>query len=477
MSQTTVMDFVTVDELPARTRLGVLLNRGLFGSLALLLVLAAIPYGTSHPWWKALFICLILAATIVALIEVLLSGYSGVKGRTVLIPFAAMAALALLQTLPLPGSNSDPALSVGIWKTISADPYQTRFVAMQLLTLALALALLYRYGSSERRIRVLIHVIIGVAVLSAIFGILRQSVQSEPGFLLPILRPGAGYGQFINRNHFGFMMEMAFGLGLGLIIGGGIKKKHATAYVAMLLPIWTALVLANSRGAILAMITQLVMAGLLIRTVKRDSYNYDSPFYRATHSVGLRLSLLLVLVFGAAFGAIWVGGDRLLSSFETISGELSSETSIAQEGVTRNEIWRATLRMFSAHPILGVGLGGYWIAITAHHEASGTMTPQEAHNEYLELLASGGVVGFAIGVWFVIAVLQLARKSLNTLTAENRFRRAAWFGAVLGISGAAFHSLFDFGLHMMANALIFAVLLMIATATTPSPNQVPVTRS
>jgi O-antigen ligase len=127
--------------------------------------------------------------------------------------------------------------------------------------------------------------------------------------------------------------------------------------------------------------------------------------------------------------------------------------------------------MFWEHPVLGVGLGGYWIGITAHHEASGTMTPQEAHNEYLELLASGGIVGFAIGVWFAIAVFQLSRTNLNRLSTENRFRRAAWFGAVLGITGVAFHSLFDFGLHVMSNALILAVLLMIATARIPDANK------
>lgn len=464
MAQTTVVDFVRVDELPARPRLAVLLNRGLFGSLVVLLCLAAIPYGTSHPWWKALVICLILATTIVAVIESLLAGSIRVEGKAVLLPMAAMAGLAFLQTLTLPGNDADPALATTIWKTISADPYQTRFVALQLLSLALAFGLLYRYGTSERRIRVLVHVIIGLSVASAIFGILRQTIQTEPGFVLPFLKPGAGYGQFTNRNHFAFMMEMAFGLGLGLIAGGGINRKHAMAYVAMLLPIWTALVLANSRGAILAMIAQLAVAGLLITTVRKDSEDTDSLFIRATRSAALRFALLLVLITGGVFGAIWVGGDRLMSSFETVSGELNPSRSTGQDGVTRNEIWRATLRMFSAHPIVGVGLGGYGIAITAHHEASGKMTPQEAHNDYLELLASGGIVGFAIGVWFVLVVLRSARTSLNGMSTESRFRRAAWFGAVLGISGVAFHSMFDFGLHMMANALIFVVLLMIATA-------------
>jgi O-antigen ligase len=116
--------------------------------------------------------------------------------------------------------------------------------------------------------------------------------------------------------------------------------------------------------------------------------------------------------------------------------------------------------MFAAHPILGVGLGGYWIGITAHHDASGLMTPQEAHNDYLELLSSGGLVGFAIGVWFVVAVVRRVRKSLSV---ANGFDRAAIFGALIGIAGVAAHSLVDFGLHIMVNAIVFITLIMIAT--------------
>src|SRR4030095_12735314 len=116
--------------------------------------------------------------------------------------------------------------------------------------------------------------------------------------------------------------------------------------------------------------------------------------------------------------------------------------------------------MFAAQPILGVGLGGYWIAITAYHDASGALTPQEAHNDYLELLSSGGVVGFAIGVWFAIVVFRMIRRNLST---RNGFGRAVCIGAVLGIVGIAVHSLVDFGLHLMINALLFLALVLMAT--------------
>ena len=72
----------------------------------------------------------------------------------------------------------------------------------------------------------MIHVIVGVAVATAIFGILRQTIQHNVGFGLPLIKPDQGYGQFINKNHFAFLMEMAFGLALGMIVGGGVKREQ-----------------------------------------------------------------------------------------------------------------------------------------------------------------------------------------------------------------------------------------------------------
>ncbi|HEY0761307.1 MAG TPA: O-antigen ligase family protein [Pyrinomonadaceae bacterium] len=419
-----------------------------------LIVLAPIPYGTVEPWWKAAFVCTVFAICILALLETLRNPIKRVEGTSILLPMLALSLLAFLQTLSL-GSHTEANLAV--WNTISADPHQTRFFALQMLALTTFLALLYRYASTERRVRVLVYTVLAIAVASAVFGILRQSTQQQTGFLLPLLKQNQGYGQFINKNHFAFLMEMAFGLGLGIVLGGGVARERLMIYVAMLLPIWTGLVLANSRGGILAMLSQIVVAVLLLLSSPGLSSDYELP--RIVQSSVLRTLLLVVLVVGVLFGTLWMGGDRLATNFEAATNEITSSTT--REGASRNEIWRATLKMFAAHPIVGVGLGGYWIGITAYHDASGLMTPQEAHNDYLELLSSAGLIGLALGVWFVVAVV---RKTRENLLGDTGFMRAVRLGAVLGITGVAAHSLVEFGLHIMTNAIVFVVLIMLATS-------------
>jgi O-antigen ligase len=293
-------------------------------------------------------------------------------------------------------------------------------------------------------------------VASAVFGILRQTAQHQTGFMLPLLKQNQGYGQFVNKNHFAYLMEMAFGLGLGIILAGGVKRDRVMIYVALLLPIWTGLVLANSRGGILAMLTQIVVAALLLLSFSSRS----SQTSRVARSVALKAMLIVILVGGVLFGTFWVGGDRLASNFEGARSEFNPDTS--RDGVSRNEIWRASFKMFAAHPILGVGLGGYWIGITRYHDASGLMTPQEAHNDYLELLSSGGLIGFAIGVWFAVIAIRMVRTNLST---DRGFKRAVRLGAVLGVTGVAAHTLVDFGLHIIINALIFVTLIMMSTTS------------
>jgi len=464
MDETVVAGHFIEVEPSSAARIAGLLSKLIFVALLALIVLAALPYGTAQPWWKALFVCGVFSISILALIENALNTRPRVKGMSLVLPLICLSLFSYLQTLPLWRVKAVAGLTTApTWTAISADPFQTQFFALQVLALAAVLAMLYRYAATEFRIKWLVYVTLSVAAASAIFGLLRQTTQQGPGFILPFLEAGQGYGQFINKNHFAYLMEMAFGLGLGIAMVGGIKRDRVPLYVALLLPIWTALVLSNSRGGVLAMLTQVLLAALLL--VKPSSSTRLNETSRLQTPQFLKIGLVVALVVGLVVGTIWVGGDPLVKSFESVSNELNPETQTAYSGASRNEIWRATLKMFAGHPVLGVGLGGYWVGITAYHDASGLVTPQEAHNDYLELLSSGGLVGFSIGLWFAISAFRKIKIALKT---RRGFLRAAAVGALMGIAGVAVHSMFDFGLHILVNALVLMVLLMISTAEIPS---------
>ncbi|MGH9938037.1 MAG: O-antigen ligase family protein, partial [Blastocatellia bacterium] len=443
-----------------RQGLARLLDRLIFASLLALFALFAIPYGVVEPWWESIFECAVFALTALWIIEGLLSGTWRVSGYRLLAPLLALIILAFLQSQ----------------SSVSADPYETRRFAFKLLALTLTGVLLRSHIFSRRRLGALVHMMILVGVASAVFGIVRQTAQHDAaqatnaeGFLLHYLRPGEGYAQFINRNHFAFLMEMALGLALGLVAGAGARRDRALIYVAAMIPLLTGLALSNSRGGVGSLLGQAILAALMfgyLRRARRSEESGDwaptlsARFERLVRAPIARFSLAVCLVLALAIGVIWMGGDPLVNRLEALPADMRAARADERASQSRLEIWRATWGLITAHPIAGIGLGAYAAAISSSHDGSGELVPQEAHNDYLELLASGGVIGGLLGLWFVLALIKSAREQLRL---TDPFRRAACLGAILGLFGVAIHSLVDFGLHITINALVCAALVVIAT--------------
>lgn len=448
-----------VDPRPAqsgwRRGASLLLSRVVFASLLALIPLTAVPYGAVEPWWVAVFELAVFGLAALWAVEGALSGRWFARECLLLLPLLALLVYALAQTLPLWGGQA-----------ISYDPYGTRLVALKLLALLVPAALFCRYTTSERRLRAAVYAVVGVALASALFGIVRQAAQrGEHGFLLPHLLPNLGYAQFINKNHFAYLAEMALGLVAGLVVAGGIPRRWALAHIALAFPVWAALVLSNSRGGIFAMLCQFIFLAATFGTRTRarghaqPAGEGDSRFRRLVSSRVAGLGLTALLLLAMTVGVVWVGGDPLAERIGAVGDEFAAGRGDA-ERTGRAEIWKATWEMIKAHPLAGVGFGGYWVAVSGYHDASGRSVPQEAHSDYLELLASGGVIGCALVLIFIALFISRARQRLRRGTP---FARAAALGALTGILGVAVHSLFDFGLHVTANAYVFVTLVAIAT--------------
>src|SRR5688572_2260100 len=83
-----------------------LFSRMIFGALLCVVVFTHVPYGTVEPWWKAVFICVVLA---LLLIEIAGKGVTRIDPRSPVVPLLALTIFAFFQT------------------QISADALQTKF--------------------------------------------------------------------------------------------------------------------------------------------------------------------------------------------------------------------------------------------------------------------------------------------------------------------------------------------------------------
>lgn len=425
----------------------------IFYGLVALLLLAPIPYGSVEPWAQAALACTVFVLAFLWCVHAAFSG-SWLSGELRLfLPLFATIVFAVLQSLSW--SRTDVA-GVRVDNVLSADPYESWIFALRLLALTFAGLLAVRFTNSPRRLAILANTIILSASLSAIFGIVRLTTQHRDGFLLASLRPADGFAQFINKNHFAFLAEPAIGLLVAMILLRRGVGQRKLLYLSVLILLWAALVMSRSRGGLLAGSVQMFAGALFFIYLKWRTRGM-APLPR-TRALGLAAATIVAIVITVAGTTLWLGGDQLSTGVETAASEMSAKGDDHHEAARRRDIWRATLLMARAHPIAGAGLGAYWAEIPVYHDASGVLTPQQAHSDYLELLASGGLIGVGLLAWFLVALLRRVQIALQIFTGAHR---ALAIGAVVGIVGVAVHSLVDFGLHMPANALMFVMLLAI----------------
>src|SRR5215472_2191426 len=167
----------------------------------------------------------------------------------------------------------------------------------------------------------------------------------------------------------------------------------------------------------------------------------------------VRAGLGLLLVVAVLGGSVLFGGEEALSRFV---GTINSDDPLTG----RAHFWAVTLDIIHAHPIAGTGLGAFAVVYTGYDTNNGLFRLEQAHNDYLQILADGGVTAAALGLCFVGSLFWMGFARRET---SDRFRRGVAVGALAGCFAVLVHSFFDFTLHTTSNALLFLILAVLAT--------------
>ena len=99
----------------------------------------------------------------------------------------------------------------------------------------------------------------------------------------------------------------------------------------------------------------------------------------------------------------------------------------------------------------------FGVAYTKFDTRNGFFRTEQAHNDYLQMLADGGIVGFGIAVSFLV---MFVKRGINAITnASSEFVLDTRIGAFAGCLGILIHSFFDFPLRTASNAFFFLLVL------------------
>jgi O-antigen ligase len=310
------------------------------------------------------------------------------------------------------------------------------------------------FCDSRRSIKLLIQLMIALSVLEAIYGLIQALVPSLGVLWVDYIQAGLGNarGTFINRNHFAGFIEMVWPLALGYTLALGYRGEEINlrkllasdrlnkqilvvlGIVVMLL----ALLLSQSRAGITGAFIGFVFFILLSCSAHK----------RVPRGFWIMSGAMISLIF--LYG-IKIGFDSIIERFLQISGSNS-----------RLDIWRDSLVILKDHP-LGIGLGNFKHVYPVYNISNiSDIRFLYAHNDYLQLLVEAGIPGFlALVSGFFIFIGKSFYKVKRMKPHNDPLRFFLAVGALSGLVSIAFHSFFDFNLHMPANLIYFVTLMAI----------------
>ena len=202
------------------------------------------------------------------------------------------------------------------------------------------------------------------------------------------------------------------------------------------------LVMTTSRSGISAFIVSVVLSGCVFtrgfsgRLLKSGFAGY--------------LALLTVCAIG------WAGTDIVTARFAALD---------AAEFGLRTDAWSDAFRLARAFPWTGTGLNTYGTATLIHQTADPSHQFLEAHNDYLQLAAEGGLL---LAMPVAVALGLFVRE--GTHRADETASHASWWirrGAIMGLISIALQEAVDFSLQIPGNAVLFTVLAAIAIHRAP----------
>ncbi len=419
-----------------------------------LVLWAPAPFGSVYGW--AHTVLRVMACAIVAVALVARTRWPREAGLAAL-ALAAVALLGLAQSVSWPApvarflaprlatqwqKAQSPGTTAG-WVPLSLSPQETRSFALTWAAVAacgLAAAVAGRQRTGRR-------ILGGALIVSGLFQVF-YGTQSWMGSGRIWGREVANSaerlrGTFINADHFAMYLELV----LPVVFAAGwwafrrvkkepLERKVLIAGPAVLawLTLFVGLAFSGSRAGLVAGLFAASMQGLLIAsTVKQWR-----PGLSGVLAIGM--GGLAVAFIGLQEGlGRWLATSRFELTWNA-----------------RLDVYARTIELWQRFPLLGTGLATFREAFPTVQQAASPGAWWHAHNDYLEVLATTGIVGaILVGLavfWVVKGLLRTLRDGHHT---EDRCAAVAALGALAAV---AIHSCFDFGLTMPANAATLAIL-------------------
>ncbi len=349
------------------------------------------------------------------------------------------------------------------WMNLSHYNFATCNELFKLLAYSALYFMVINTVKDQKRIKILIYVLVGMGLFQVIYGIMQTYSGSQNiWWWANIYYKGWVTGTYINRNHLAGFLEMVIPLCFGFVIGSGkesrgrkrdqednisrlkrfknwIFSEEERSKVILLffmgIILGLGLLLAGSRGGIISF--GISMFFMIFLFAFKDGYR----------KYGIVAACLCILIL--AYG-LYMGIEKTLERFEHL-GNLYG----------RFEINESVVPMIKNFPIFGTGWGNFMYMYPGYALPgySDRLILGNAHNDWLEMTSESGMIGTLI--FFVALLLFLVRSIRLWFRREDSFAIGSGVGVIFAVISISIHSFFDFNMHIPANPMALSIILAI----------------
>lgn len=291
---------------------------------------------------------------------------------------------------------------------------------------------------------------------------LYQSLFNSTAWLLPgyeRTEPDRVSGLFNHPDHFAAFIGSLAPLWFAISLYSRGRKRFRLGFLALGLVSFLVVAFAGSGQAGVSLFAGLVILGSMMTLI---AWKKTRPTFRRRFFIAVGCFLLIGTVVAVAANG-------------PIKRQLSRNLLTKSESVSLPLLWDSALSQMAEAPILGTGsrTSYFYSRLFRSESLDPTVNEQEfAHNEFLQVAADYGVMGFLILMGF--AGLHIAsgfRFAKSYFSFGGLFPKSDHLAYVVGglavLAGMGVASCFDFVMHLPVFALTASVLMAILAVPDP----------
>ncbi len=431
------------------------------------LAFSPLAFGTTEQWSLLAVEVLISLAflTYYLQLETTDPGFLSTPG---LVPLLLLVGWMVLQILPLPAGlvkilspqtyhAYEPVFAIlngKSWIPLTVYRKATLLECLRISAYILFYILTIQLLSSGERLKKTVKVCAWLAVGVAVVAILQKfSSPHHIYWFRPAPPNSSPIGPWVNRSQYCGYMEMVAPLVLALFLyyRPVIDKEETlrariVSYVTMKGFNIAVLMGIGFFAATLSVFISLGRGGIIATTLSMLFFFLVLAWKKSRFSRLFYIAIISCFILSVA----WFGWQPILNRF---SSAFNSSGGLA---IDRFPIWQDSWQIFTHSWLTGSGFGTFVKIFPLYKTIPNNLIYDHAHSDYLELLTDGGVIGFLLVAWFMIAVIWEGWKMIRRR--RDRYSILVSIGALSGLVGMLIHSISDFNMHNGADGLYFFFL-------------------